>query len=401
MVLRGNGFCPGHITGFFSIHDDGSNILKKGSRGAGVNLSLGVMTMAALEPPEKKGSKDPLEIVLDISGVNEFEEDVRLYQNVLTSILPGNGMGWKAKLRVRLQLPVGQGFGMSGAGAFSTAIAAWEAFYSSVPTWDRRLRFKAQMERYFSMNTEEFKIKPLRRRLLSPMELYMGGKKSTNDPAIKGSGKASGMLEEGGEVRSAARWLEKSQAEERSVSITYSDCISAAHRADILSKGGLGDVVAQARGGIEMRLAPGIPPFGEVHTVPVGLDDTPSVAFIILGDDIDTSSFLLSPLKRRMVNGSGHEALKNLLEDPSLETLMKESYRFSSTAKLQSLSVKGALMEVNDFTNASQIMLGNSVFAFVGGGLGAEQRKKVMDIWSKHGEVQMCEIDLLGARPLN
>jgi len=48
MILRGNGFCPGHITGFFTIHDEGSNVLKKGSRGAGVNLSLGVMSMVAL-----------------------------------------------------------------------------------------------------------------------------------------------------------------------------------------------------------------------------------------------------------------------------------------------------------------------------------------------------------------
>jgi pantoate kinase len=401
MVLRGNGFCPGHVTGFFSIHDMGDNILKKGSRGAGVNLSLGVMTMAALEPPDEKHPKDPMELKLNVRGVNDFEVDSNLYLHVMEFILPGSGMGWKVNLRVRLQLPVGQGFGMSGAGALSSAIAAWEAFYSGVPAWDRRLRFKAQQEKYFSMSTGEFKIKPLRKRLLSPMQLYMGTGQEKKINPVKGSGKASGMLEGGGGVKQARRWLEKSQAEEKTEAVTYSDCIAAAHRSDILSKGGLGDVVAQARGGLEMRLAPGIPPFGEVHTIPVGLDDTPSVAFMIVGDSVDTGKILSNHLKKKRINESGENALRNLLDNPSMEVLMNESYQFSSSTHLQSLPVKGALMEVQDIALASQVMLGNSVFAFVGGGLGALQKKKVMDTWKRHGEVQVCEMDLMGARPIN
>ncbi len=401
MVLRGNGFCPGHVTGFFSIHDEGDNLLKKGSRGAGVNLSLGAMTMAAMEPPKDAGSTEPLHLKLNVRGVNEFEMDESLYINILESILPDSGIGWKVSLRVRLQLPVGQGFGMSGAGALSAAIAVWEAFYSSVPAWDRRLRFKAQQEKYFSMSTGEFRVKPLRKRLLSPMQLYMGSGTDRKIDPVKGSGKASGMLEGGGGVKPPKRWLDRSQAEEKTEAVTYSDCIAAAHRSDILSKGGLGDVVAQARGGLEMRLAPGIPPFGEVHTIPIGLDDTPSVAFMIVGDSVKTKEVLSNPLKRKRINESGENALRSLLDNPSLETLVKESYEFSSTTHLQSLPVKGALLEVQEIALASQVMLGNSVFAFVGGGLGAVQKKKVMDIWKRHGEVQVCEIDLMGARPIN
>jgi len=63
--------------------------------------------------------------------------------------------------------------------------------------------------------------------------------------------------------------------------------------------------------------------------------------------------------------------------------------------------VKGALLEVQDIAHASQVMLGNSVFAFVGGVFGAVQKKKVIDKWKKHGQVKTCEIDLLGARPIN
>ena len=50
MLLRGIGFCPGHVTGFFSIHDGDKNPLKNGSRGAGVALNSGVMVNTVLTP---------------------------------------------------------------------------------------------------------------------------------------------------------------------------------------------------------------------------------------------------------------------------------------------------------------------------------------------------------------
>jgi hypothetical protein len=58
-------------------------------------------------------------------------------------------------------------------------------------------------------------------------------------------------------------------------------------------------------------------------------------------------------------------------------------------------------MEVERHAPAAQIMVGNSVFAFIGGTAGLEQRKAVMDTWKKRGEVMVCEIDLMGARPVN
>ncbi|MCU0798365.1 MAG: hypothetical protein MUC62_01670 [Candidatus Thermoplasmatota archaeon] len=399
MVLRGNAFCPGHITAFFSIHDSTDNILMKGSRGAGVNLSLGAFTTVALEPPKEGGSRIPLELKLDVVGLDAFEVDRSLYENVLHAVLPENGTGWKASLKVRLQLPVSQGFGMSAAGALSTAIAVWEACYCNIPGWDRRLRFKAQQERYFSMKTSEFRIKPIKRRLISPMQLYM--KREEQLEPVPSSGKASGMLETGGSIRTPTRWLGESQADSSIGLPSYSDCIAAAHRADILAKGGLGDVVAAARGGIEMRLAPGIPPFGEVHTVPVEIHAPPSVAMMVVGQPIETKTILDNPARRAKINEAGEAALKNLLVDPNLDTLMKEANQFSMGSTLQSFLVRAAIGEVGKLTKASQIMIGNSVFAFVGGTSGLEQVKNVVETWRKRGKVTVCDIDLIGARPIN
>jgi len=399
MFFRGIGFCPGHITGLFSIHDQGKEILARGSRGAGVNLSLGAISAISLKPPEPSESGGSLALKLAVKGVNDFEVDPRIYGSVIESLLPERGAGWEANVRVNLQLPVGQGFGMSGAGALATAVAMWEAFYSDVPGWDRKLRFKAQQEKFFSMRTDEFKVSPMKRRLVDRTALWEASPKKIRP--VKSSGKASGMLEEGGEVRPPTRWLNDSQADEDFGLISFEDIVGAAHKADILTKGGLGDVVAQARGGIEIRLAPGIPPFGEVHTIPVNIDSPPSVAVMIVGDPIDTSSVLTNDHKRGLINEAGETALLNLLKDPTPERMMEESSQFSRFARLQSLKVKGALMAVERYAHAAQIMVGNSVFAFVGGTYGAVQMKSVMDTWKKSGDVTICSIDMMGARPMN
>ena len=399
MIMRGMGFCPGHITGFFSIHDDAKEMLARGSRGAGVNMALGAFSAVTLKPPGKDNIKDPISFKLAVKGINEFKVDPRIYGSVVESLLPDRGRGWEATLRVNLQLPVGQGFGMSGAGALSSAIAIWEAMYSDIAPWDRKLRFKAQQEKFFSMKTSEFKVKPVKRRLVDRTEIW-SGREADHDP-VKSTGKASGMMQEGGGVKQAAPWLKESQAERDEGMITYADLIMSAHRADILTKGGLGDVVAQARGGIEMRLAPGIPPFGEVHTIPVNLDSPPSVAIMTVGAPIDTRSVISSKMKRGLINEAGETALKNLMRDPTPEKFMEESSQFSRMSRLQSLTVKGALMEVRKDALAAQIMVGNSVFALVGGTAGADQRNAVVNTWKKRGDVEVCDIDLMGARPIN
>ncbi|HHD16061.1 MAG TPA: hypothetical protein ENK47_05075, partial [Euryarchaeota archaeon] len=97
MILRGNGFCPGHITGFFSIHDSGKDLLRIGSRGAGVNISLGALCLAAVEPPGD--TTEPMELKVNIKGGGSFESNEKLYRDVLTALLPDSGMGWKVSLR--------------------------------------------------------------------------------------------------------------------------------------------------------------------------------------------------------------------------------------------------------------------------------------------------------------
>ena len=138
MVLRGSGFCPGHITGFFSYYDTAKDPWKRGSRGAGVNLDTGVIVICALVPPEDDVEKGDLSLELNVSGMGDKEPNSELYSRVLMDLLPDEGRGWAVSLRVRIQLPAGRGFGMSAAGALATAVSLWDAFHSHLPKWDRK-----------------------------------------------------------------------------------------------------------------------------------------------------------------------------------------------------------------------------------------------------------------------
>ncbi len=115
MASRSSAFCPGHITAFFEIceHED---ILRKGSRGAGLCLSKGVISTV------EAASSESQEISVKIDG--------DLVSDSVTELAVRRWLGDET-LRVEIesqnQLPVSQGFGMSGAGALSAVIALTDA----------------------------------------------------------------------------------------------------------------------------------------------------------------------------------------------------------------------------------------------------------------------------------
>ena len=250
-------FVPGHVTAFFSVHrtDDPATT---GSRGAGLALSEGVRT--TVEPAERttvrldgrEASVPPVERVLDALGAT-------------------------ATVRIRTDLPIGAGFGVSGGVTLGTALAATEA-------------------------------------------------------------------------------LDRARSE--------NEVIRAAHVAEVESDTGLGDVVAQARGGIPIRLVPGAPDAGRLD----GLPARPRVEYVTFGE-FPTESVIGGDVER--LSAAGERALSRLREEPTLAQLFAAARTFAREADLLVPDVEAAIADVREAGGAAAMaMLGKTVVA-LGDGLSA------------------------------
>lgn len=107
---------PTHITGFFEIRDSAVDPLRRGSRGAGVNLAEEVRTEASVIPAPR--------IETSINGIRV---DAKVSRRVAERLLSLDGTSRGLSIRHTIPVPVGSGFGTSGAGAIGTAMAGSEA----------------------------------------------------------------------------------------------------------------------------------------------------------------------------------------------------------------------------------------------------------------------------------
>lgn len=115
MASESSAFCPGHVTAFFEPVEH-SDPFKKGSRGAGLSLSLGVTTRVKARLARKPNVRVYL---------NRQEVPAPTTQWVVEQATAGGA--FEVVVQSEVQLPVSQGFGMSAAGALSTVFAVNDA----------------------------------------------------------------------------------------------------------------------------------------------------------------------------------------------------------------------------------------------------------------------------------
>ena len=206
MPERGIAFAPGHLTAFFSVHyhDDPR---RSGSRGAGIAISEGVtVEVVPGEGTELNGTPTTIDAVDRV--LDSFDRPLAV--------------------SVSTDLPLGMGFGISGAAALATALAADAALGCNRPR---------------------------------------------------------------------------------------AELVSIAHVADVEAGTGLGDVVAQARGGATIRVTPGAPPFGQVESI--GTDG--QIEYLPLGA-LSTPDVLAGATDE--LTRAGDERVDTLTAHPSLEHLV-------------------------------------------------------------------------------
>ncbi|AHF99555.1 sugar kinase [Halostagnicola larsenii XH-48] len=243
-------FVPGHITGFFSAHPN-EDPTSAGSRGAGLTLSDGVEV--TVSPAEES-----------VTVLDGREIDVEPVTGVLESLEAS------ARVEARSEIPLGSGFGVSGAMALGTALAANQVF-----------------DRTRSRN----------------------------------------------------------------------ELVTVAHVAEVRAGTGLGDVVAQARGGVPIRLEPGAPASNELDGIPARA----RVEYVSFGQ-LSTAEVLSGDTE--LLSAAGERALARVVDEPTLETFVEASSGFAREAELLTPAVRDALEDVADVGGqASMAMLGDTVFA--------------------------------------
>ena len=142
--ISASAFCPGHITGFFQIRDTGDETYKKGSLGSGFNTTAGASSKACFTPGGNNENTEELIPGVFLSIIcNEISvgtDDLPVSRDMISRFfslfdvrrnLSGtNSSRINLVLHTRFDLPLSQGFGMSGAGLISQVLALNRLFGS-------------------------------------------------------------------------------------------------------------------------------------------------------------------------------------------------------------------------------------------------------------------------------
>jgi pantoate kinase len=177
-----------------------------------------------------------------------------------------------------------------------------------------------------------------------------------------------------------------------------------AHIAEVENKTGLGDVIAQTFGGIEIRLEPGAPGIGRIDRVisAEGLLKADDLTVLCIGiGPIATKAILSNPVQAERINLAGKEKVEELVKHATIENFLRLSRKFMEESGLASEKLKDLLSYVDDLNRnglpASVQALGKSLFTFVER---AKSKELVDEIkgYSKDLMVFTSEIDYRGPK---
>jgi len=171
---------------------------------------------------------------------------------------------------------------------------------------------------------------------------------------------------------------------------------SHAHCAEIVNHTGLGDVIAQTTGGMEIRVRPGAPGIGEVVNVPF-----PEGLSVVLAGatGLDTRSVLMDEAHRDDINRVADGLVSELIENPTLSQFISCSKEFARETNLMTSRVGAALeeLESSGFGNSSMVMLGDSAFCFCDREL-AQQAVSILEAHWDSTQILVTSISAQGGR---
>jgi len=170
-----------------------------------------------------------------------------------------------------------------------------------------------------------------------------------------------------------------------------------AHIAEVECKTGLGTVIAETFGGVEIRVRPGAPGIGEIRHVPVPKDYV--MASLTFGS-LSTKKLLSDEEIRRRINNFGGKLVDRLVEEPNVTNFMKFSRQFAEHVGLITERIRRTLNAADKAKFiCSMQMFGESAFTLVE----EDSLQELLKIFRNHcadGRIIVSEIDFKGARLL-
>jgi len=125
--------------------------------------------------------------------------------------------------------------------------------------------------------------------------------------------------------------------------LSYIEAAQVAHLAEVRCKTGLGTVLAETAGGVEMRVKPGAPGIGKVRKIPVRPGSR--VVSVYLGQ-LYTRPFLEDVKIGRRVSGIGGSLLEELTRNPTLTNFLVSSKKFSERLNIYTPRIREILDEL-------------------------------------------------------
>lgn len=171
-----------------------------------------------------------------------------------------------------------------------------------------------------------------------------------------------------------------------------------AHVAEAKHRTGLGTVISETFGGMEIRVKPGAPGIGEVK--PVTVDGNYVVACLPLGP-LSTRKALNDPKLYTLINKYGGKLVDELVTEPRVSKFLELSRSFAESTSLTSERVRKILADADDegFV-CSMAIFGETVFSVVR----QDEAEDLLKIFRRHKQPQYdiinAQIDFKGARIL-
>ena len=295
-------YVPGHITGLFRIYDTHPNPLHRGSRGAGFSITAGTLTTVTVRDEQKP---------VITTTYNGEKIQALVTETVVAKLSEAYNMTLSVEVTHQSDLPIGVGFGASGAGALGTALSLASIIDSD---------------------------------------------------------------------------------------LDYTTAAQYAHSAEVVNHAGLGDVIAQTVGGVEVRTVAGAPGLGTVIKIPC-----PDDLIVILAGStgLDTQDILTDPEWREIINIAGEDLLDDLAKQLSFEKIFEVSRAFAASIDLETPRIIATLaaLHKNGLTLSSQVMLGDSIFCICKQS-NAEQAKSILREYWDENEIMETTFSSIGGKVL-